>query len=58
MTLTYLVMVAVNYLANALPLNGRGTGESPRRTRACSRRLGSRSAGVIYLPLGAHVLYQ
>lgn len=43
-TLTYLVMVAVNYLANALPLNvARHRRRLPRRTRACSRRLGSRS---------------
>jgi hypothetical protein len=27
LTVTYLAMVAVNYLANALPLNGRQTGE-------------------------------
>ena len=33
---TYLAMVAVNYLANALPLNGRRTGEVSDAYPSCS----------------------
>ena len=56
---TYVVMVAVNFLANALPLNGRSTGAgrclpepvSPRRSDVRSIR------GVIYLLSGLHVCF-
>lgn len=59
-TLTYLVMVAVNYLANALPLNGRGTGEVSAAYPSLFTPAGITFSvwGVIYLLLGAHVLYQ
>ncbi len=57
---TYLVMVAVNYLANALPLNGRGTGEVSNAYPSLFTPAGVTFSiwGVIYLLLGAHVLYQ
>lgn len=57
---TYLVMIAVNALANALPLNGRGTGEVSMRYSNLFTPAGVTFSiwGVIYLLLGAHVLYQ
>lgn len=59
-TLTYLAMVVVNYLANALPLNGRGTGEVSNAYPSLFTPAGVTFSiwGVIYLLLGAHVLYQ
>lgn len=36
-TVTYLVMVGVNYMANALPLNGRETGVVSDAYVTCSR---------------------
>ena len=59
-TLTYLGMVAVNYLANALPLNGRRTGDVSGAYPSLFTPAGVTFSiwGVIYLLLGAHVLYQ
>lgn len=59
-TLTYLVMVMVNYLANALPLNGRRTGEVSAAYPSLFTPAGITFSvwGLIYLLLGAHVLYQ
>lgn len=58
--LTYLAMVAVNYLANALPLNGRRTGDISNAYPSLFTPAGITFSiwGVIYLLLGAHVLYQ
>ncbi|MCW1958231.1 MAG: tryptophan-rich sensory protein [Mycobacterium sp.] len=58
--LTYLVMVATNAAANALPLNGRGTGEVSQAYSNLFTPAGVTFSiwGVIYLLLGAHVLYQ
>ena len=58
--LTYLVMVTVNYLANALPLNGRSTGEVSTAYPNLFTPAGVTFSiwGVIYLLLGGHVLYQ
>lgn len=57
---TYLAMVGMNVLANALPLNGRGTGEVSDAYPSLFTPAGYTFAiwGVIYLLLGAHVLYQ
>ena len=57
---TYLVMVAMNVVANALPLNGRGTGEISNAYPSLFTPAGITFSiwGVIYLMLGAHVLYQ
>ncbi len=59
-TLTYLAMVAVNYLANALPLNGRRTGDVSNAYPSLFTPAGITFSiwGLIYLMLGAHVLYQ
>lgn len=59
-TLTYLGMVAVNYLANALPLNGRRTGDVSNAYPSLFTPAGVTFSiwGLIYLLLGAHVLYQ
>lgn len=59
-TVTYLVMVAVNYLANALPLNGRRTGDVSNAYPSLFTPAGITFSiwGLIYLLLGAHVLYQ
>lgn len=59
-TLTYLAMVTVNYLANALPLNGRRTGDVSAAYPSLFTPAGITFSiwGVIYLLLGAHVLYQ
>ncbi len=58
--LTYLAMVTVNYLANALPLNGRSTGEVSSAYPSLFTPAGVTFSiwGLIYLLLGAHVLYQ
>ncbi len=58
--LTYLAMVTVNALANILPINGRGTGEVSQAYDNLFTPAGVTFSiwGVIYLLLGAHVLYQ
>lgn len=57
---TYLVMIAANGAANALPLNGRGTGDVSTAYSNLFTPAGVTFSiwGVIYLLLGAHVLYQ
>ncbi len=57
---TYLVMVFVNYLANALPLNGRQTGEVSDAYANLFAPAGITFAiwGIIYLLLAIHILYQ
>ena len=57
---TYLAMVGMNVAANALPLNGRGTGEVSDAYPSLFTPAGVTFSiwGVIYLLLGAHVLYQ
>lgn len=59
-TVTYVVMVGVNYLANSLPLNGRRTGDVSAAYPSLFTPAGITFSvwGVIYLMLGAHVLYQ
>ena len=58
--LSYLAMVAMNYLANALPLNGRSTGDVSDAYPSLFTPAGLTFSiwGVIYLLLGMHVLYQ
>jgi len=58
--LTYLAMVTMNVLANALPLNGRRTGDVSDSYPSLFTPAGLTFSiwGVIYLLLGAHVLYQ
>ncbi len=58
--LTYVAMIAVNALANALPINGRTTGGVSDAYGNLFAPAGLTFAiwGVIYLLLGAHVLYQ
>jgi cell division protein FtsW (lipid II flippase) len=58
--LTYLAMVTTNALANALPLNGRRTGDISNSYPSLFTPAGLTFSiwGVIYLLLGAHVLYQ
>ena len=57
---TYLVMIAANGAANALPLNGRRTGDVANAYSNLFTPAGVTFSiwGVIYLLLGAHVLYQ
>jgi len=57
---TYVAMIAVNVLANALPINGRTTGAISDAYQNLFAPSGLTFAiwGVIYLLLGAHVLYQ
>lgn len=57
---TYLAMIATNAAANALPLNGRTTGEVSLEYDNLFTPAGVTFSvwGVIYLLLGAHVLYQ
>lgn len=59
-TVTYLVMVATNYLANALPLNGIETGEVSDSYPNLFAPAGITFSiwGVIYLLLAVHILYQ
>lgn len=59
-TVTYLAMITMNALANALPLNGKGTGEVSEDYQNLFTPAGVTFAiwSVIYLLLGAHVLYQ
>ena len=58
--ITYLAMVTMNVLANALPLNGRSTGDISDAYPSLFTPAGITFSvwGVIYLLLGAHVLYQ
>ena len=58
--LTYIAMITMNGLANALPLNGRNTGEVSAAYSNLFTPAGITFAiwSVIYLLLGAHVLYQ
>jgi len=58
--LTYLAMIATNVLANALPLNGRRTGDVSDAYPSLFTPAGVTFSiwGVIYLLLGGHVLYQ
>ncbi|HEY3407499.1 MAG TPA: hypothetical protein VGK53_04935 [Propionicimonas sp.] len=57
---TYVAMIAVNVLANALPINGRTTGAISDAYENLFAPAGLTFAiwGVIYLLLGGHVLYQ
>jgi hypothetical protein len=57
---TYVAMIAVNVLANALPINGRTTGAISDAYQNLFAPAGLTFAiwGVIYLLLGAHMLYQ
>jgi len=57
---TYLAMIVVNVLANALPLNGRRTGEVSDAYQNLFTPAGLTFSiwSVIYLLLGMHVLYQ
>ena len=57
---TSVAMIAVNVLANALPINGRTTGAISDAYENLFAPAGLTFAiwGVIYLLLGAHVLYQ
>jgi hypothetical protein len=59
-TVTFVLMVSMNVLANALPLNGRLTGEISDFYGNLFAPAGITFAiwGVIYLLLGCHVLYQ
>lgn len=58
--ITYVAMIAVNVLANALPINGRTTGAISDAYQNLFAPAGLTFAiwGVIYLLLGAHLLYQ
>ncbi len=58
--LTYLAMVTMNVLANALPLNGRNTGDISDMYPSLFTPAGITFSiwSVIYLLLGLHVLYQ
>jgi cell division protein FtsW (lipid II flippase) len=57
---TYLAMIAANVAANSLPLNGRRTGDISDAYPSLFTPAGVTFSiwGVIYLLLGAHVLYQ
>jgi hypothetical protein len=57
---TYLAMIAMNVLANVLPINGRTTGAVSDAYPNLFAPAGLTFAiwGVIYLLLGAHLLYQ
>ncbi len=57
---TYAAMITVNYLANALPLNGRRTGDVSDAYPSLFTPAGVTFSiwGLIYLLLGMHVLYQ
>jgi hypothetical protein len=57
---TYLVMITINALANIIPINGRNTGEISDAYENLFAPAGLTFSiwGVIYLLLGAHVLYQ
>ena len=57
---TFIAMITMNVLANALPLNGRNTGEVSNSYSSLFTPAGVTFAiwSLIYLLLGAHVLYQ
>jgi hypothetical protein len=57
---TYLAMITMNVLANALPLNGRNTGDVSDAYPSLFTPAGITFSiwSVIYLLLGLHVLYQ
>jgi hypothetical protein len=57
---TYLLMIAANVAANALPLNGRRTGDISAAYPSLFTPAGVTFSiwGLIYLLLAAHVLYQ
>lgn len=57
---TYLAMVTMNVLANALPLNGRNTGDVSNAYPSLFTPAGITFSiwSLIYLLLGLHVLYQ
>ncbi|MGM0385792.1 MAG: tryptophan-rich sensory protein [Actinomycetota bacterium] len=57
---TYLVMITVNALANIIPIGGRTTGDVSDNYENLFAPAGLTFSiwGVIYLLLGAHVLYQ
>ncbi len=59
-TLSFLVMVIVNALANALPINGVGTGDVSDSYPDLFAPAGLTFAiwGLIYLLLGAYIVYQ
>lgn len=59
-TSTYLIMVGVNYLANALPLNGRATGEVSDAYQNLFAPAGITFSiwGIIYALLAINILYQ
>ena len=59
-TVTYLLMILMNALANILPINGKGTGEISDSYPNLFAPDGITFAiwGVIYLLLGLFVLYQ
>lgn len=59
-TVTFLAMITMNVLANALPLNGRNTGEVSNAYPSLFTPAGVTFLiwTLIYLLLGAHVLYQ
>lgn len=60
LAVAYVVMIATNALANALPINGRTTGGVSDSYPNLFAPTGITFAiwGVIYILLGAHVLYQ
>ncbi len=60
LTVTYLVMVGTNYLANALPLNGRQTGEISDLYENLFTPAGITFSiwSLIYTLLAIHILYQ
>ena len=60
LTVTYIVMVATNYLANALPLNGIQTGEVSDSYPNLFAPAGITFSiwGLIYLLLAIHLLHQ
>ncbi len=57
---TYVAMVAVNFLANGLPINGRSTGDISDAYPNIFAPAGPAFSiwGLIYLLLGAYVIYQ
>lgn len=59
-TVTFIAMVATNYAANALPLNGRNTGEISDAYENLFAPVGITFSiwGLIYTLLAVHVLYQ